>query len=260
MTFSKSFLSISSLALSLFQASAEDCSVVAYLGQTMFIPAFGQSCLKIELFPEGMVYSDGSDPTCSNEVYGSNFGISSFAGFEGSVASFDSITSAPFKGVMNFKLDTAVTDPVVTANAISLKEKIFNLDITVPSCDTSPPYPCYYKVVNETIFRPMSVGCLKIGLSEGGEISVDVTDPACSKPKSEYTTSAVLATYSGGKSNKIMYEANGPKGFNGIVALGRDPAQAEKIKFVKNKIDTKGKTFELGIMLKSCTKKSKPPM
>lgn len=147
---------------------SSQCSISEFMGRTIYLPAFNW-CLKIELFPNGVLAADTNDPTCSNEEYSPTLTASTFEYGFGDVAFFESIGGPNgYSGRFELEEDTTAADVNLQVKELGNNEFVFRL--IFPSCYMGPSYPCLHEgLLSSTVYVPGFGSCWRIGLFSGAE-------------------------------------------------------------------------------------------
>ena len=104
------------------------------LGSTFYIPEAG-ACWRVEVFQNGTLEGDFSDPSCSKDKidFNSNGVFSIFDFSYGNVAYFKDGPNA-YSGTFEFKEDSSVSSQEHKIKGWNPSTKEYDLEVTLPSC------------------------------------------------------------------------------------------------------------------------------
>lgn len=220
------------------------CKVEEFLGSTIYLP-LADACFKVELFPDGVIGVDGSDPNCSKTDHNYTV-LSNFDRFDkGGNIYFLASGSNGYNGKFEFEEDGSLSELSVIPKQLpdASNGQTFILGLIYPSCYQGPIYPVYYKSLQPQIFFPVSGFCVRAQLYEGGVVSVDTTGAPCRD--NVFTESMVVSVFGSGHGNEVIYSPFPNGGLDGRLEFYRDTTATD----IDVKINTLDPTKEFDFVV-----------
>jgi len=107
-------------------------------------------CFKIDLFENGELSLDASDPGCTNPNFTADYTISAYKSSYLSSALFEAVNDG-YNGHFTIMEDSSVNGMEITFNKLNPYTRLFEIIVLMPSCSSPSAVPSFYPSLNPTL-------------------------------------------------------------------------------------------------------------
>ena len=215
----------------------EICSITEDIyNKTFYIPT-DNYCLRLQVFENGTLEFDNSDPTCSNDVFNSVGVLSIFDYSNENIAHFK-VGPGGYSGSFAFEGNELTDELVLIINNFNEARKKYAATVILPMCaedptpvpSTSPsmipselsPSLCPIEYIyNATLYVSAAGACWRVQVFDSGTLEADISDPTCSR-NAIYNLAGVFSIFESGLGNSAYFEV-GDNGYSGTFSFEESP-------------------------------------
>lgn len=219
------------------------CPVSTFVGSTIHFAAFG-ACWKAELFDNGVLAGDFTDPKCLREDFISQKHFSRFDSYNSNSLYFNDPNQ--FNGYFTVQQSSDVTDIEVHTNELDQSAKFFSLNLLAPNC-IAPGSCLAGGFLGETLYVAAFNACYKIEVFAGGILARDSSDLDCSKNDS--SKEQIVSRFVGIDGGQLRF--NDPNRWDGIFILKESSSVAiPQVQPIE--VDNNARNFVIALIVPSC--------
>ena len=239
------------------------CSIAEDIyNKTFYIPAVNY-CWRVQVFENGTLEADDSDPTCSNTNVFNSIGVFSIFDYSDENIAYFKVGDNGYSGSFAFKENQLADEQIFSLDNWNQTEKEYVITLTLPSCSdpTSPPSvspsmipsevsfcPIEY-VYNTTLYVSAAGACWRVQVFDGGTLEADFSDPSCLN--TVFNSAGEYSTFQSGSGNSAYFE-KGDRGFSGTFSFEQSASVSEQ-DFELVSWNSTAKEYDIIITFPDCT-------